>query len=177
MASVESVKLWEFSRTPFRALVVVAVAGLGIWCPAAFGKGPLLNAIELYDGPSGPAYVQLSEVLINGKLELRSCASMDSSPIDKSAYGKMSKLTIAAGGILERDSNGVLRYGTSDGAGSCVVPEGVKFEHNATFTAAAIADMADLRGATADASAAQPLKKGVKLVFLVAPDAERAEYM
>jgi tetratricopeptide (TPR) repeat protein len=168
--------------TPARALLVLAITGLGIFSPIAEAKGPSLNAIELYDGPSGPAYVQLAEVLINGKLELRSCASMDANPIDKSAYGKMPKLTIAAGGILERDGNGVLRYGTSDSPATCVVPEGVKFEHNATFTASTIADTADLRGralvgTSADTSAAQPLKKGVKLVFLLAPDVERAEYM
>jgi len=183
MASVESVKLWEFSRTPFRALVVVAVAGLGIWCPAAFGKGPSLNAIELYDGPSGPAYVQLAEVLINGKLELRSCASAESNPIDKSAYGKFPKLTIAAGGTLLRDDGGILRYSASDSPATCVVPENIKFEHNATLTAAAMADLVDLRGraivepAGETAAAAQPIKKGVKLVFVLAPDIERADYL
>lgn len=182
MTSVRVMKPRGVSGTPAGAMWAVAITGLGIFCPVAQAKGPSLGAIELYDGPSGPAYVQLAEVLINGKLELRSCASMDSGQIDKSAYGKMPKLTIVAGGILERDAGGVLRYGTSEGAGVCVLPEGVKFEHNATFTAAAIADTADLRGraitqAAADASAAQPLKKGVKVVFLLAPDVERADYM
>ncbi len=182
MTSVEVVKPEGVFETPVRALLAVAIIGLGILCPAAHAKSPSLNAIELYDGPSGPAYVQLAEVLINGKLELRNCASFEAGSIDKSAYNKMPKLTIAAGGILNRDQNGVLRYGSSDSAATCVVPEGVKFEHNATFTAAAMADMADLRGralveAAADAAALQPIKKGVKLVFIPAPDAEKADFL
>lgn len=182
MIAVKEVRLGEFSTNPFRALVLAAVTGLGSLCPAAFAKGPSLNAIELYDGPTGPAYVQLAEVLINGKLELRSCASAESTPIDKSAYNKMPKLTLAAGGTLVRDNSGILRYSAADTPATCVLPDNIKFEHSATFTAAAMADMADLRGralveAAGDAAAAQPIKKGVKLVFLLAPDSERADYL
>ncbi len=182
MIAVKTVRFGKFSRTSCRVLVLAAVTGLGALSPAAFAKGPTLNAIELYDGPSGPAYVQLAEVLINGKLELRSCASAESNPIDKSAYGKMPKLTIAAGGTLVRDELGILRYSASDTAATCVLPDNLKFEHNATFTAAAMADMADLRGralvgAAGDIAAVQPIKKGVKLVFVLAPDTERADYL
>ncbi|KAA6456239.1 hypothetical protein DYQ86_25930 [Acidobacteria bacterium AB60] len=158
------------------------MTALGISPVAAFAKGPSINAIELYDGPSGPAYVQLADVLLNGKTELRSCASAEANAIDKSTYGKLPKLTIVAGATLERDAGGVLRYHPADGQAICVLPENIKFEHNATFTAAAIADMADLRGraiteGAADASAAQPIKKGVKLVFTLAPDLEKADYL
>jgi hypothetical protein len=179
MASVNVFRMGGLSRTSSRALLIAALSCLGISLPVTAAKGPTLNAIELYDGPSGPAYVQLADVLINGKFELRVCASAESNPIDKSAYGKFSKLTIAAGATLERDSAGILRYHPSDGPATCVVPEGLKFEHNATFTAAAMADMADLRGRALDATAdaAQPIKKGVKLVFVLAPDAEKADYL
>ena len=139
---------------------IIALTGMGLACSSLEGwsKEVSLTAIELYDGTSGPAYLQLADVLINGKVELRSCAS-DSSALEKSAYGKLSKLTMAVGGVLERGPDGVLRYASAEGqAAVCVVPENIKFEHNATFTPAAMADSADLRGraiaAGSDGSAA-----------------------
>ena len=114
MASVNVFRMGGLSRTSSRVLLIAALSCLGISLPVTAAKGPTLNAIELYDGPSGPAYVQLADVLINGKVELRVCASAESNPIDKSAYGKFSKLTIAAGATLERDSTGILRYHPSD---------------------------------------------------------------
>ena len=148
----------------------------------AWGKEPPLNAIELFDGASGPAYLQLAEVLINGKPDLRSCSGAESNSIEKSAYNKFPKLTMVPGGVLERGGDGVLRYTPPEGQAACVVPENVKFEHNASFTPAALADAADLRGrAVATGSdgsaAAQPIKKGVKLVFVAAPNVELAEYL
>jgi hypothetical protein len=76
----------------------------------------------------------------------------------------------------------VLRYSQGEGQGTCVVPDNIKFEHNASFAPAAMADSADLRARAVSAgsdgsAAAQPLKKGVKLVFVAAPDVEHAEYL
>jgi len=178
---VKTLKLGEFSKTISRASVFAVLSGLGTLCPIASAKGPSLNAIELYDGPSGPAYVQLTDVLINGKAELRSCASAESGSIDKSVYNKLPKLAMAAGAILDRDAAGVLRYRTAESVPPiCVVPENIKFEHNAAFSPSALADQAEFRGrALVDASSdtAQPLKKGVKLVFVLAADNERADYL
>ena len=178
---VKALKLGEFSTICSRALLLAALSGLGIGCPVASAKGPSLNAIELYDSPSGPAYVQLADVLINGKVELRSCSSAESGPIDKSTYNKLPKVVMAAGAILDRDAAGVLRYRSAESAPPiCVVPENIKFEHNASFTASALADQADFRGrALVDGSSdtSQPLKKGVKVVFVLAADNERAEYL
>ncbi|HEY3625575.1 MAG TPA: hypothetical protein VGL00_04810 [Terracidiphilus sp.] len=157
----------------------VAVAGFS---PQAWAKEPSLSAIELFDGASGPAYVQLADVLLNGKAELRSCAGAESTSIEKSAYNKLPKTGLGAGGVLERGADGVLRYSQGEGPAICVVPDNIKFEHNASFTAAVIADSADLRARAiapgSDGSAvAQPLKKGVRLVFVAAADVERAEYL
>jgi len=186
MASVGFIIPGPISGNRLRAAAVAAgivLCVFGARGPEASAKEPSLSAIELFDGASGPAYVQLADVLINGKGELRSCAGAETGAIEKSAYNKFSKLVISAGGVLERGEDGVMRYASSEGqAGQCVVPENVKFEHNATFTAAAMADSADLRAralATASdgSAAASPIKKGVKLVFVAAPDVERAEYM
>ena len=149
---------------------------------AAWAKEPTLTAIELYDGASGAAYVQLTDVLLNGRAELRNCASAGAGALDKSEYGKLPRLQIAAGGVLERGDDGVMRYSSGEGAPFCVVPEGLKFEHGASFSPAAMADQADLRGraigpGTDGAATAQALKKGVKLVFVMAPDAEKADYL
>jgi hypothetical protein len=160
----------------------VVLIGFGSGSVKAWGKEAPLTAIELYDGASGPAYVQLADVLINGKTEMRNCSGVESGPIEKSAYNKLPKVGLAAGGVLERGADGVIRYGAAGGQGSCVVPDNIKFEKNATFTAAAMADALDLRAravATASDGGAvgQPIKNGVRLVFVAAPDVEQAEFM
>ena len=92
----------DLSNRPFRRF-----AALGIVCAAlspmlVSTKEPSLTAIELYDGASGAQYVQLSDVLINGKVELRNCDSALSGPMDKSQFGKLPKLTMGSGGVLKR---------------------------------------------------------------------------
>ena len=182
MASIQFISPGRISGNSLRAFLVVGAVVIGYCSTGAWGKEPPLNAIELFDGASGPAYVQLADVLVNGKAELRVCAGAESSPIEKSAYNKFSKTGMGAGGVLERGADGVLRYSQGNGPATCVVPENIKFEHNATFTPGAMADSADLRaravGTASDGSAAaQPLKKGVKLVFVAAPDVEQAEFL
>jgi hypothetical protein len=169
-------------RQSLRKAIALGLLGLGCYAPAALAKEPSLTAIELYDGSAGAAYVQLGGVLINGKAELRDCTSSEKTPIEKSSYGKLEKVTLAAGGVLDRGADGVLRYGTLAGPAICVVPENMKFEHGASFSPAAMAETAVLRGdalapASDGGSGAQPLKKGVKLVFVDAPNVELAEFL
>jgi hypothetical protein len=183
MASVRYISPSQISGSScLRTLVMAVAVVICFQSTQAWSKEPPLVAIELFDGASGPAYVQLSEVLINGKTELRVCAGAESGAIEKSVYNKFPKTGMAAGGILERGTDGILRYTQAGGPATCVVPENIKFEHNATFTAAAMADSADLRARTvstaSDGSAAvQAIKQGVKLVFVAAPDVEQAEYL
>jgi hypothetical protein len=163
-------------------VLALAVFGLGWHAPAARAKPVSLIAIELYDGPSGAAYLQLGDVLINGKFEMRDCTPFQTGPIDKSIYGKMGKLALGPGGVLERGADGVLRYGAEHGEAVCVAPDNVKFDHNAAFTLSELADRAVLTGtpiavAGVEPGPVPPLKKGVKLVFVAAPDQELAEYL
>jgi hypothetical protein len=162
--------------------VALAALGLGWNAPAVLAKQVSLSAIELYDGPSGPAYLQLGDVLINGKLEMRDCNAFQAGAIDKSAYGKMDKLALGPGGVLERGADGVLRYGAEHGEKVCVAPDNVKFDHNASYTLSELADRAILSGTPIPVSGVgegpvPPLKKGVKLVFVAAPDQDLAEYL
>jgi hypothetical protein len=85
-------------------LKATALAVLGLlWpAPAALAKQVSLLAIEIYDGPSGPAYLQLADVLVNGKFEMRDCNPFQAGAVDKSTYGKMGKVILAPGGLLER---------------------------------------------------------------------------
>src|SRR5579863_2307215 len=146
MTSVRFTSLGKSLRSYSSFSMAAALIALAASTIGAGAKEPALTAIELYDGASGAAYIQLADVLVNGKVELKSCASAETAPIEKSAYGKLPKIGLAPGGILERGSDGILRYGAGGGKAACVVPDGVKFEHNASFTPAAMADSADLRG-------------------------------
>jgi hypothetical protein len=155
---------------------------LGLYSPAASAKDVSLTAIELYDGASGPAYIQLQNVLINGKIELRNCASAGTAAIEKSAYSKLEKLTLAAGGVLDRGADGVLLYSAAGGPAVCVVPANIKFEHGSSLSPRDMAENIPFTGApiapgTDGATAAQPLKNGVKLVFVAAQNLELADFL
>src|ERR1035438_8982772 len=101
--------------------------------------------------------------------------------VDKSTYGKMQKVTLSAGALLERDREGVFRYSTGAGPSLCLVPDNVKFDHNAYYSLSDVADQAKLTGTPLTpgiaATGLPPLKKGVKLFFVAAPDAELAEFL
>jgi len=138
-----------------------------------------LTAIEIYDGPNGPAYVHITDVLLNGKIELRSCASVQR--IDKSSYGKLPKVTLGPGTSLEYGKDGILIL-KAEGAASCVIPSNLKFEKSSPATPAELAARAVLQAKILSAGPdsnqpAPPLKPGVKIIFVAAPDAELAEFL
>jgi len=172
----------SFSRKPSSGFLRQAVIST-ILCtsigPFAFAKSAPITAIVLYDGPTGAAYLQVGDLLINGKTYVRDCTPFQGGPVDKTTYGKMQKLELAAGLILERDKQGILRYGSANSNPSCVVPESAKFEHNAAYSLSELADQAKLGGTAIDVAATGlPLiQKGVKLVLVSAPDKELAEFL
>ncbi|MGO9777230.1 MAG: hypothetical protein ACLQGT_11800 [Terracidiphilus sp.] len=170
----------SFLRSPLAGILVLAGVGAGWYAPAASAKDVPLTAIELYDGPSGAAYVQLTDVLINGKAEMRDCSPYQSAAVDKSTYGRMGKVLLAVGGVLERNAEGVMHYSTGSGQPICVVPSNAKFEHSGAFSLSGLADQAVLRGnpiGSGNPLFAPPIKKGVKLLFVAAPNTELAEYL
>lgn len=147
--------------------------------PAVLSKDVPLLGIELFDGPNGAAFVQVSELLINGKSEVRSCGG--ASQINKSNYGKLVKIPLnSAVTSLERDAQGTMNL-TRGGAAECVVPSNLKFEKE-SLTPAQVADKAVLTGKVLSSSPAgttdvPAFKPGVKIVFIAAPDTELAEYL
>ena len=165
---------------PFLTRICVALFLIVLAVPAVQSKDVPITAIELYDGPNGAAFVQLTGLLINGKAELRSCAGV--TQINKSNYGKMPKVVLGPSMTsLERDAKGTmtLSRGTES---ECVVPTNLKFEKDESLTPAQLADRAVLSGQVLSSSekgvtTLPPFKPTVKIVFVQAPDTELAEYL
>ncbi len=147
--------------------------------PSIGAKEAPLNVIELYDGPNGAAYLQIAEFMINGKAEVRACGGMEK--IDKSAYSKLAKISLAGASTLERGADGVMTL-TRDSVPTCVVPSNLKLEKNEGSTPAELAELAVAQGrvvasSPAGVDAPQPIKRGVKIQFVVTADTELAEYL
>ena len=158
----------------FAAVMMAAISVVPV-----HAKEAPLTAIEIYNGPNGPSYVQISDVLINGKSEMRSCG--DAATIDRSSYGRLAKVTLATGMSLDYRTDGVLTL-TNDSSSSCVVPINLKLDKNQPTTPAELATKAVLQGRVISAvpgssETPSPLVPGVKLVFVAQPDMELAEYL
>lgn len=152
---------------------------VGFLAASASAKDVPLTAIVLYDAPSGAAYVQMTGVLLNGKTEVRTCDP--ATKMDKSAYGKASKIQMKGATTLERTSEGVLMMAW-DEKPICVLPSNLRFENKKQYTPAELAGQAVLNGSVVAASAGQPseippIKPGVKVFFVGAADTELAEYL
>jgi len=158
----------------------VALIFVALTSPAVHSKEVPLTAIELFDGASGAAFVQVTDLLINGKAEVRSCTGV--AQINKSNYGKLAKIALNSSvTALERDAQGVMTL-TRGSAAECVVPANLKFEKEESLTPAQLADRAVLTGQIANSSPAgvttvPPFKPTVKIVFVAAPDVELAEFL
>jgi hypothetical protein len=166
----------------FRVVVWIAVAVLlFVSIPRNVqAKEAPLNAIELYDGPNGAAYVQIAEFMMNGKAEVKACGGAGER-IDKSAYSKLGKVLLSGATSLERGADGVMTI-TRDSVVTCVVPANLKLEKNEGATPAELAELAVVQGHVlssfpAGVDAPQPLKRGVKVQFVAAADTELAEYL
>jgi hypothetical protein len=173
-----------------RILAPVCLFALPFFSISVQAKNAGLTAIEIYPGPAGQNYQQITGFLLGGKNELLLCGGTTTG-IDKNVYHRLGKTVLATGMILERTSDGVLMLtqtpaGTSPGeeaaAPVCVVPADIKFDKGGSFSAAELAEKAEIAGTVvsgSDPSAVQvaPLKPGVKIVFVAAPDKELAEYL
>ena len=161
-----------------RALFALLLIALAV--PVVQSKDVPITAIELYDGPNGAAFVQLTGLLINGKAEVRGCNG--AAQITKSNYGKLPKIALTpAVTSLERDAKGTMTL-TRGKESECVVPSNYKFEKDESFTPAQFADKATLQGQVLSSSVQgvttlPAFKATVKIVFVAAPDTELAEYL
>ena len=97
-------------------LVVVLVGGASI---TTYAKDVSLTAVVLFDGPQGAAYVQITEAVLNGKIEVRSCDGV--SKLDKNTYNGLPRASLAGASSLQRGADGILTL-TANGKSICVVP-------------------------------------------------------
>jgi hypothetical protein len=169
------------SKYYFPVIVIRILAGglLALMSPSLSAKDLFLNAIVLYDAANGAAYVQMTNLTLNGKVELRTCAP--DVKIDKSAYGKLGKVQMKGAVSLERSAQGVLIL-TRDEQSFCVLPSNLRFEKKSRFSPAELADQAVLEGTVLSSSEGQPaevppLKPGVRVIFVATPDTELAEFL
>jgi hypothetical protein len=167
--------LLPFLKRASFTLLFVAIAGT-----ALHSKEAPITAIEVFDGPSGAAVVQITGLLMNGKAEVRSCGG--ATQINKSTYGKLAKVPLNSSVTsLERDASGVMTL-TRGTASECVIPSNLKFEKDETLTPAQLADRATLTGQIMSSSPAgitevAAFKPTVKIVFVPAADTELGEYL
>jgi len=145
---------------------------------SAIAKDNRQTAIVLFDGPGGPAYVQITGLTVNGKTELRVC---DGAPkFDKRAYDNFLRAQLGDASFLERGADGVLKL-TVNSKPMCVVPTNLKFEKNAELTVAEAADQAAFQGLVTASSTPgigiPAVKPGTQVVFAPAPDTELGDYL
>jgi hypothetical protein len=169
-------------RPRFAAIIraVISLSLVVLATPAARSKEAPLTAIELFDGSTGAAFVQVTELLINGKAEVRSCGGV--TQINKSTYGKLTKIPLNISVTsVERDAKGIMNL-TRGTASECVVPSNLKFEKDESLTLSQAADRANLTGQILSSSPAgtttvPKFTPGVQIVFVAAPDTELGEYL
>lgn len=158
----------------------LSITLLLLWFPYSLhAKNAGLTAIVVYPGHDGQAYQQVADFIVGGKNEMFLCAG--TSGIDKNVYHKLAKVVLATGMTLERTSDGVLMLTQSTGP-ACVVPGNIKYDKGESYSASELADKIEMEGRVvsgSDPSATQlvPIKPGVKIVFVAAPDPELAEYL
>jgi hypothetical protein len=147
---------------------------------AVFAKDAPKVGIILYESSAGPAYVQATDILINGKNEVYVCGDADAH--DNSSYKRLGKAKIATATSIDRDPKGVLRMTTAGGT-ACIAPMNLKLEKRKGVTPRELADMAVLTGRFVSRSAngndtvPPQFAVGTRIVFVPGPDAEMAEYL
>ena len=181
-------KSWKPISSPFRSnrpseisclqrcsLAVFLVLGASI---TTYAKDASLAAVVLFNGPQGAAYVQVTDLTLNGKIEVRNCDGV--SKLDKNAYNGLPRAPLAGASSLQRGTDGILTLKTS-GKSVCVVPSNLKFDRGVELTPAEAAEQAVIRGTPVSSSPRDAVipafKAGVQMVFLAAPDVELADFL
>lgn len=148
-------------------------------CAPGLAKDKPLVSIVLYSSASGPAYVQLTDFLLNGKREVYACTGES---LDGNAYRKLPKVALSAGMVLEREAGGMLVMVSGSGR-SCVLPANLKLEKKQTYALKDLIDTAQISGKVLGKSdnAVEPvatnIPPGTQIYLLEEADTELAEYL
>lgn len=160
--------------------IICSVALVVSPMPPASAKDVPVTGVFLFDGPSGPAYVQVTGFLVNGKTEMRACAG--TGPIDKNGYKNLAKVNLASIRSIERQSDGSLTAEEAAGPPICVVPGNFKFDKEAALSPSDLVDRSVFAGtvlaSTPDGQKVlPPFGKGTAFVFGSATDKDFAEFL
>lgn len=153
---------------------------IAVFCLPCGAKDKPLTGIVLFQSDGGPAYVQVTDLLLNGKTEVYVCAGNES--LDNNSYKKLPKTPLSQAVSLEREASGVLTMTTASGS-SCVLPVNLKLEKKQNFALKELAEMAVLQSRLLTKSSNAPelppqqLKVGTRIQFVPAADVELAEYL
>jgi len=168
-------------RTISRSWVSAAVC---VWAAAFLlpnlrAKETGIDGVMVYTVAGGPAFVQFRGLLINGKMEFRSCGGPS---LDKNSYKNLPKIASGPLTSLERMPDGSLQAEFSGQPAKCVVPADFKFDKQGEMP---MSDLIDKMAFTAQVVGSEPAgvtafpapPKGSK-IFIVAPtDVELARYL
>jgi len=160
-------------------LTAVAALLLGLSSGSAFSKTPELSAIEVYPAGDSRGYVQISGFTLSAKNEVHICTGVQT--INKNSYGKLPKLTLAAGMSLERAKDGMLLL-SHGGAPECVVPANLKLEKDEGVTPSELVDKIEPGGQIVGKSISSTnsiprIVPGVQIVLVTTLDTELAEFL
>ena len=151
-------------------------------CPSAslWAKDTPVTAVLLFKSPAGPAYVQISGLLVNGKTELRVCNGPGA--IEKSAYKNLPKLSLVSVRSLMRLPDGSMSASTTEASLACVVPGNYKFDKATSMSASDLVEKSSFTGQIVGTSAAgisslPPFAPGSELVLGGPTDRDTAEYL
>src|SRR5262249_57531367 len=79
-------------KSVWKIFLVCQLLAVLVAIPVQAKENPV-TAIALFDGPSGPAYAQITGLVLNGKSELRNC---DGAPkFNKIGYDTLPRLQLA----------------------------------------------------------------------------------
>lgn len=142
-------------------------------------KDKSITGILLYEGPSGPAYLQLTDIEINEKTEVYLCPA--GVAVDGGNYKKLPRAPLPTAAMLARGSDGVWVLKTGEQA-SCAAPQNLKLDKRASYSAKELGDQLALQatiiGKSSNGSASLPeLRPGSVLYFASPTDMELAEYL
>jgi hypothetical protein len=143
----------------------------------AQAKEAPLVAIVLYQGQSGPAYVQLSDFLLAGKREVYVCGGQ---PLTNSEYHKLAKTKLAAGMVLRRENSPAIGISQLSEF-PCVLPANLKLDRQ--YTTKELADKATVSGtpvsksSNAGTDVPTVFLANMEIYLVAEADTELAEYL
>ena len=146
----------------------------------AFAKDVPVTGILLFQSGGTASYALVSNVLLNGKTELRGCGA--ARQIDKSSYKALAKIPLTTVRSLERLADGTVVAVLGEASPVCVVPSNFKYEKDEVLSPSQLFDRSSFQATVLSSdpsgtASMPPFAAGSKLVFGSADDPELAGFL